>query len=767
MTLFLISRYYNNFLYYNLKTIRTLKKKDENVKIQNIITESCKYLDLAKEQIDELSSLIKNNRLFSFFTCLKEITKFLIKHNLSSVIILDQFKSDSIDKEEYNEILLLISKQEIKNVKILICSSTNDKEIRKECIQSWKLKIFFLYQLNEANQNYYFYIDELYNKNKTGNNTYDIILSEFNYIPKYKNKFKYLKDEKNTTEKLNKDLEEIKGKVEENLKKLYRIINGKDQSEEIITMKMIESLRYIHINIGEQLDYKKLDEFSNICSFKYYRFKFEINNFIINYNFPYMITIVNDITNTHLEDFYKYERKNEHSGSANADFFELFSGKSIKKGNLKLPESKETISIKVNEIVEMKEFSKVGLDNSIQNLINSHLEKYTVKNENFIKENEEIKEELKERNLLLSLNDIIDYNGKDIEYYKLQYMNQLKEEYTISGNKNLGNMSIFINQENQRGKKLDLAYVYGKNDEKIFIGFQMKAYDEESSHDCKFDITKDNLKSELKPMTVNIKYLLGIDIKSWHYVTIILLDKRKQEGMQYIKNIVEICKNNGLDYIFCEPFENKFYNRNFEEITEFIPNQFSNLDNNFETILPINIMDELANKYMDYFSDYMLKNNLSNANYIEQGLTSLINKKRKRTKSSTSTGKDKKQEIKNILNDILYNLKIKFAFKCIKFVGAYEFLKTTINIPTPQKDYFFLIPSSEKEMYFILFNIQNINDLNDNNIYYKYNTDLKIDIFDKKTILESIIPVEPNDINANINKKEKFYAFIFDKNKKF
>ena len=149
----------------------------------------------------------------------------------------------------------------------------------------------------------------MYNKNKTGNNTYDDIVSDFNYIPKYKNKFKYLKDEKNTTEKLNKDLEEIKGKVEENLRKLYRIINGKDQSEEIITMKMLESLRYIHINIGERLDYIKLDEFSSICSFKYYRFKFEINHFIINYNFPYMITIVNEIINTHLEEFYKYEKK--------------------------------------------------------------------------------------------------------------------------------------------------------------------------------------------------------------------------------------------------------------------------------------------------------------------------------------------------------------------------------------------------------------------------------------------------------------------------
>ena len=39
-------------------------------------------------------------------------------------------------------------------------------------------------------------------------------------------------------------------------------------------MKMIQSLRYIHLNIDEELKYNKLEEFSKICSFKYYRFKF-------------------------------------------------------------------------------------------------------------------------------------------------------------------------------------------------------------------------------------------------------------------------------------------------------------------------------------------------------------------------------------------------------------------------------------------------------------------------------------------------------------
>lgn len=42
-------------------------------------------------------------------------------------------------------------------------------------------------------------------------------------------------------------------------------------------------------------------------------------------------------------------------------------------------------------------------------------------------------------------------------------------------------MSIFINQKNQRGKKLDFAYIYGNKDNKTFIGFQMKAYNMENS----------------------------------------------------------------------------------------------------------------------------------------------------------------------------------------------------------------------------------------------------------------------------------------------
>jgi hypothetical protein len=67
MTLFLISRYYKNFLYFNLKTIRDLKEKNDNIKIQNILVESCKYLRLDQNQKDAFSSLLKKNRLKVYF----------------------------------------------------------------------------------------------------------------------------------------------------------------------------------------------------------------------------------------------------------------------------------------------------------------------------------------------------------------------------------------------------------------------------------------------------------------------------------------------------------------------------------------------------------------------------------------------------------------------------------------------------------------------------------------------------------------------------
>ena len=306
----------------------------------------------------------------------------------------------------------------------------------------------------------------------------------------------------------------------------------------------------------------------------------------------------------------------------------------MKKGILKLPNSQNSFSVRVNEIVKMREFIPNQLDNAFQREIYSKLQEFKINKNDFSSKNKEVKKELESRNLLLELSDIINFYGKDIEYYKFKYLDNLEKEYSIKGNKEIGNMSIFINQNNQRGKMLDLAYVYGDKENKTFIGFQMKAYNEDSSHGIKFDITKDDIKKALQPMIVNIKYLMGMDIKSWHYVVVILYDKTKEKGKQYFSKIVELCNTNGFDYIFYEPFENLFYDRNLKKIKKYETNQYSNLDYNIATILPINIIEDIdIDDYMNDFSNYIQNHNLNDINYIEEGLNSLIKKKEREAKN--------------------------------------------------------------------------------------------------------------------------------------
>ena len=142
----------------------------------------------------------------------------------------------------------------------------------------------------------------------------------------------------------------------------------------------------------------------------------------------------------------------------------------------------------------------------------------------------------------------------------------------------------------------------------------------------------------------------------------------------------------------------------------------SNLDNDIEDILPINIMSDLdIEKYMMNFSDYMQEKQYNNVNYIKEGLLTLINKKRKRTKSK-SEYKDKKrinEEIKNVLNKKSQDLKIKFFFKSIKFIAAYKFINSE-NIPILKNNNLFLMQSNKEDIYIISFKGQN-----NDNIYYE------------------------------------------------
>ena len=407
----------------------------------------------------------------------------------------------------------------------------------------------------------------------------------------------------------------------------------------------------------------------------------------------------------------------------------------------------------------MNEFSEKQTDSVTKINIKENIKEYKIEKENYKERMNEIKNEIKEENNLLKLKDVVDYDDHEIDYYKLKYLEELKKNYIINGNKLFGDMNIFINQKSQRGRMLDLAYVYGDKNNKTFIGFQMKAYDEESSHDCSFNSSKAEIKSILKPMLINIQYLLGMIVKSWHFVAIIFQDNEKPEGKQYFKKLVENCKKNGLEYIFYDPFENKFYNRDRKFIDKFTPTQYSNLDNDIENILPINIMDcKNIEKYMVDIKNYIEGNKKDKAGFIKDGLVSLMNKKRKREKEKNLNFNfnEIQKDVDFLLANIRDLMELKFFFKSVKFVGAYKY-QGIFNIPTPKINYFFLIPTISDNVYFISFNESQFIEQ-----YYEIRLDEKVGIqLNDDNIDKKIKPAKEKDLYKYIDKHEQFYVFKY------
>jgi hypothetical protein len=77
-----------------------------------------------------------------------------------------------------------------------------------------------------------------------------------------------------------------------------------------------------------------------------------------------------------------------------------------------------------------------------------------------------------------------------------------------------GDENIFIDQDNKYGKLLDYAALYGKKDNKIFVGFQIKCYSQDTQLEFKF-IDKWTIKNELKRILLDCKDLFNCEIKNW------------------------------------------------------------------------------------------------------------------------------------------------------------------------------------------------------------------------------------------------------------
>ena len=85
---------------------------------------------------------------------------------------------------------------------MVFCSSINDKDIRDECLKTWK-KYGNSTELDEENQNYYFYYAEIYINVYKEN---EELNKKFNGIFKYINYFNQGLQKEEIMEKITKDI---------------------------------------------------------------------------------------------------------------------------------------------------------------------------------------------------------------------------------------------------------------------------------------------------------------------------------------------------------------------------------------------------------------------------------------------------------------------------------------------------------------------------------------------------------------------------------
>lgn len=742
ITLFLSSKLYANILYFNLKVMNSLKNKFKFHIIYNLVIESCYYLDLTKEQQTELEELFSKIKEADFFDKLIEIINYFIENKLIIMIILDQFKNDVIDISKFRIIESKVKIQDIIYVKLLICASTNDYDIRDELKKSWSMDFFNDTKLTLKNEEYFFYINRLNdeNKDKDGSEFYNDILSEFNYLAKYKNKFKKIRNLKEINETTNKEILDefisISNTIKQNLYQLYSKIYHKENpnsySIDEIKPYMVYWLNYLNKKIGQKLNYDEIKTIIKIISIKYYIFDFQIDGFTINYNFNFIRTIIEHIINDDLEGFYQNGYFEKHTGYTIGDYFEQLSIKALveKKLNFENINMEETYLFNVKEISNMKEFHLDFLDNSMKLVLEKTLQDYKVK-----------KEDLKNKNIFANefgefkdIKDYIYYKNNNIDFYKAKYIREMKTDYIIKGNKQFGDLNVFIKQINENGKKIDFAFLTGKKDNKEIYLFQMKSYDDEKTHSVNFNETKSSIKENIKEMLINSEYLLGMTIKSWHYIVVISL-QLINNTQKYSKKLEKKCQENGLEYIFFEPLKRKFYDKDFAELTKYIGNKYSNLNVELNNYYPINFIEQNYENYQENFLKTIYKNiNWSINKFIKNSIKCLLGNQK---------------DIKKSFNKLISEIQKYFGVHHVKFIGAYKFMKC-INIPQPKNNFIILYREIETNNFYIFIkrppNMQ---------LIYFYSLEK-----DQKGIINKV--ENHFDVYPKIEKKKKFYVFIIE-----
>ena len=143
----------------------------------------------------------------------------------------------------------------------------------------------------------------------------------------------------------------------------------------------------------------------------------------------------------------------------------------------------------------------------------------------------------------------------------------------------LKDKNILITQYYENAPSFDLGYLYGEDDKKVFLGFQMKSYKDYFDNNRTFPISRETILKQSQLLFFNSKLLLELFIVQLNYVIVGLYFKNEtnlKENISYSEDLIQFCKKNKFKLLLYDPFEKKFLDNNKNYINEIrIPDRYA------------------------------------------------------------------------------------------------------------------------------------------------------------------------------------------------
>ena len=580
ITLLQYSRLNDDVFYINLKL---LSKKEERDCYMILLEEFSRAEDFTDTiyKIIETSYEKGKNPIES----LLEIMQYLSGKNFIYIFIFDQYKINSFTPIQEEFIKKLKN-----NIKIVYCSSINNKNIRDECILTWKTFGKSIIKLNKVNngQEYYYYYSNIYTQTF---NKDEPIIDQISKINRFKKLYK-------ENDKEDKKISIVNNHINDKMKKFAKQINA--------SLDFV--LIYIKSIINKKYSIRNIESILNYCPLKYLVVEFpDEENFEIKMQFTFLRPIINRrLLSEEVDNYFKNEKYAKlliESETIKGNYFE----EAVKiglKNNINLPEQIDN-TIEVKEIATLEEINKNSLDyyyleeensqddddssDEMSNdsdeiniqTVKAKIEKIKIGKRKNEKINiEEIDKILSKFNIDNNNNIKSNPFSENIEYHRFNEILKLyKGKYNIKklGKNYDGNKTYFLEQKKRTGKTLDCALLYGKEKEKTFIGFQIKCYFEETTSLPLKAKNKLEIKRSIKKILINSMYLLNCKITSWHYYLVFYINKERK-NYNVNKSMIEDMRKKNIEVIYYDPVNKAFYDINKKIITDLKLTSNSNLD---------------------------------------------------------------------------------------------------------------------------------------------------------------------------------------------